>query len=470
MRVLLVSTYELGHQPLQVASPAAALTAAGHDVAAIDLAVQTWDEAAFDRAEAVAFSVPMHTAMRLAVDAASRLRGRRPGIPVCIYGLYAGVSAEHVLGTVADRVIAGEYEDALVHWVSGLGSGQEPGPGRASVELGRRTFDVPRRDLLPPPDRYAHLEIGGESRLAGYVEATRGCTQRCRHCPVPTVYDGRLRVVDAESVLADVDAMVSGGVRHITFGDPDFLCGPRHTTRLLSEVHAAHPDVTFDVTAKVSHVLAHEALWPDLAAKGLLFVTTAVECLDDSLLGLLDKGHTGADAGDAADVLASAGVDMHPTFLPFTPWTTPDTVAEILAFVRRHRLVGLVDPVQYSLRLLLPQGSLLIDEPAIAPYLEGYDPVALTWTWHAADPSVDELAAAVAALVEADSASDAPPQETFAAVERLVAAAGGREHEPAPVVDEPCGRPRLSESWFCCAEPTSAQHAVVAGGEEVCAP
>ena len=33
MRVLLVSTYELGHQPLGLARPAASLSAAGHDVA-----------------------------------------------------------------------------------------------------------------------------------------------------------------------------------------------------------------------------------------------------------------------------------------------------------------------------------------------------------------------------------------------------------------------------------------------------
>src|SRR6266513_772810 len=89
MRVLLVSTYELGHQPLHVASPAAALRAAGHDVRALDLSVLAYAAALVDWAERVAFSVPMHTAMRLAVAAAERMTAQRPELPICFYGLYA---------------------------------------------------------------------------------------------------------------------------------------------------------------------------------------------------------------------------------------------------------------------------------------------------------------------------------------------------------------------------------------------
>src|SRR5215217_7820212 len=81
MRVLLVSTYELGHQPLHVASPAAALHRAGHEVRCLDLSVERWDTGALEWAQAVGFSVPMETAMRHAMRAADgvgrRARGRR---------------------------------------------------------------------------------------------------------------------------------------------------------------------------------------------------------------------------------------------------------------------------------------------------------------------------------------------------------------------------------------------------------
>ena len=150
VRVLLVSTYELGHQPLHLASPAAALLAVDHEVDCIDLSVQRWDPDLVDRADAVAFSVPMHTAMRLAVQAASAVRRRRPGLPVCLYGLYAPVGQDAIVGRVADRAIAGEYAPALVEWVQGL-AGNPPvvERGPTTTELGRTRFVLPARHLLP---------------------------------------------------------------------------------------------------------------------------------------------------------------------------------------------------------------------------------------------------------------------------------------------------------------------------------
>ena len=105
MRVLLISTYELGHQPLHVASPAAALRRAGHKVRCLDLSVQPWDPGALEWTEAVGFSVPMHTAMRLALSAARRVRREHPGLPICFYGLYATVSRELVERELAARAI-----------------------------------------------------------------------------------------------------------------------------------------------------------------------------------------------------------------------------------------------------------------------------------------------------------------------------------------------------------------------------
>src|SRR4051795_13093062 len=155
MRVLLVSTYELGHQPLHVASPAAALRRAGHEVRCVDLSVERFDLAAVEWVQAVAFSVPMHTAMRLAMRAATAVREARPELPVCFYGLYAPVSRDLTLGRLADRLIAGEYEPALVAWASSLDQG-------STRDLGRHAFEVPARDLLPPLGKYAHLAFGGE--------------------------------------------------------------------------------------------------------------------------------------------------------------------------------------------------------------------------------------------------------------------------------------------------------------------
>ncbi|MDP8943649.1 MAG: CUAEP/CCAEP-tail radical SAM protein [Actinomycetota bacterium] len=456
MRVLLVSTYELGHQPLHVASPAARLRRDGHDVRCLDLSVERWDADAVAWAEAVGFSVPMHTAMRLAMRAAGELRRVRPELPVCLYGLYAPMSRDLTVGRLADRVIAGEYEPAFAAWVNGLAAG-EPAGARAlepAIELGRAPFELPARDLLPPLERYAHLAVDGEERPVGYVEATHGCRHRCRHCPVPVVYDGLIRAVGRYVVLADVERLVAMGARHVTFGDPDFLNAPTHSLRLVRAMHERFPELTFDCTTKVEHILRHAVLWPELAASGCLFVVSAFEAVNDAILERLAKGHTTAEAAQAIAVLREHGIEPRPSLLPFTPWTTLGDVVALLEFVAEHDLVANVDPVQYTIRLLLPEGSLLLDHHDLGAGLGPYDAEALSYPWASPDPMVDLLQARLAALVEERTAAGEPIGETYAAVRAATFEVAGREDTaagdpgliPAGSTE---GRPRLTEPWFC---------------------
>ena len=450
MQVLLVSTYEMGHQPLHVASPAAALRSRGHDVACLDLSVQPWDPAAVDTVDAVAFSVPMHTAMRLAIRAAEATRARRSDVPIAFYGLYAPVGRDHTVGRVADRVIAGEYEPALVSWVDALAAGAWEGPAYTSdLGRGRASFELPARDLLPPLERYAHFADGGDERPVGYVEASHGCKYRCRHCPLPVVYDGAFRIVDADVVLADVAQLVEAGARHITFGDPDFLNGPGHVLPLVRRMHEEFSDVTFDVTTKVEHVARGDReLFAELARCGCRFIVTAVECLNDDVLQLLDKGHTATEASRAVTVLREVGIEPRPSFLPFTPWTSLADLVALLDFVIDHDLIGNVEAVQYGIRLLLPEGSLLLDKPEIVPYLGAYDPERLTFAWHAADPRVDDLQAELAAFTEQQAEVGGSMLKTFIEVDARVRQAAGAQ--PAQIdAGSVEGRPRLTEPWFC---------------------
>jgi radical SAM superfamily enzyme YgiQ (UPF0313 family) len=446
MRVLLVSTYELGHQPLNLASPAGSLRAGGHEVRCLDLSVERWDEEAIAWAEAVAFSVPMHTAMRLALRGAAAVRRTRPDLPICLYGLYAGVSRELTLPLLADRAIAGEYEASLVEWVDGLGT---PATEPFLIDLGRSASPVPSREGLPGLERYSRLAMGDEERLAGYVEASHGCAHRCRHCPVPVVYDGRTRPVPEETVLADIEELVEQGARHITFGDPDFLNRPRHSLEVVRALHRRFPEVTFDCTTKVEHILRYGEIWPELAEAGCLFVVSAFETTNDHILELLEKGHSAADAARAVVALRDHGIEIRPSFLPFTPWTTTSDVLDILDFVAALDLVGNVDPVQYTIRLLLPEGSLLLGEPALAPHLGPYDAERLTWTWTAADPAVDRLQARLATLVEESLHAGEAIETTYLRV-RAAALEAVAGREPVPVlVGAHEGRPRLTEPWFC---------------------
>jgi radical SAM superfamily enzyme YgiQ (UPF0313 family) len=454
VRVLLISTYELGHQPLHVASPAAALCRAGHEVRCLDLSVQPWDAGALQWAQAVGFSVPMHTAMRLALTAARRVRREHPALAICFYGLYATVSRELIEDELTARVIAGEYEPALTAWVDELSIHGAPAPiaERPVVHLERGTFELPARELLPGLEHYARLAIDGVERLVGYVEASHGCVHRCRHCPVPTVYDGRIRVVGAETVLRDIERLVGIGARHITFGDPDFLNGWRHSLAIVRALHERCPELTFDCTTKVEHVLEHAGIWGEMAGCGCLFVICALESVNDEILVRLDKGHTTAEAVLALNLLREHGIEIRPSFMPFTPWTTPGDVLEILDFVVAHDLVANVDPVQYTIRLLVPEGSLLLAREDLREHLGPYEPERLTYPWRSADPAADRLQGRLSALVQQSAAAQEATGLTFARIRAAVREANGEASVPEPEaipVGSTEGRPRLTEPWFC---------------------
>jgi len=444
MKVALVASYELGHQPLHVAAPAAALRERGHDVRCRDLSIETWDPELVAWADRIAFSVPMHTAMRIARRAIAAVRAQRPELPIACYGLYGSQAGE-----VADCVLAGETDGPLVEWIEGHGDGVVVHLERSAATA---TSPIPARDLLPPLSQYAHLALGGEERAVGYVEASHGCAHRCRHCPVPVVYDGRLRVVALDTVLDDAAQQIEAGAQHITFGDPDFLNGAPHSLRIVRAFHERFPSVTFDCTVKVEHILRHEGIWAEMAAAGCLFVVSALECVDDTTLERLDKGHTSADAARAVGLLREQGIALRPSWLPFTPWTTLEQVQALLEFVADHDLVGNVDPVQYTIRLLLPQGSLLLDHPDMTPHLGAFDSERASYQWTSADASMDALQTRLAALVEARLAAGESDDDVYQAVRAecdlppAMLAAGATE-----------GRPRLTEPWFCCAEPTAGQ-------------
>ena len=202
------------------------------------------------------------------------------------------------------------------------------------------------------------------------------------------------RVVSPDVVLADIRQQVAAGARHITFGDPDFWNGPTHAQRIVRALHAEFPQLTYDVTIKVEHLLQHRLMLPELRETGCLMVTSAVESLDDRVLALLEKGHTRADFELAVQLLLEAGLTLTPTFIAFTPWTTRASYLELLQTLAALDLVENVAPVQLALRLLIPAGSRLLELEEIRALVTGFDQPALLHRWRHADGAMDELAAA----------------------------------------------------------------------------
>ncbi len=462
VRVVLVSTYELGRQPFGLASAAAWVREGGGSVTCWDLSVGPVDESVLAAADLLAFYVPMHTATRLAANLAKRAKEMNPTAHLCFFGLYAPVNERFLRDLGADTILGGEFEEGLRSLVVRLSSGETAGRSQSEpvVSLARQRFLVPDRSALPPLSRYAYLTTSeGHRRTVGYTEATRGCKHLCRHCPVVPVYEGRFRVVQRDVILKDVANQVDAGAEHITFGDPDFLNGPAHALAIVSAMHEAFPDLSYDVTIKVEHLIKHADLLPRLRATGCNLITTAVESFDERILEIFDKRHTKEDVARVVKLLRHVGIGFNPTFVTFTPWTTRQGYLAFLNTLVELDLLVNISPIQYAIRLLIPRGSRLLELAEVRELVaDDFDAEALSYRWRHPDPGMDELFGQVEAAVREALSHKWTRVELFTHVMRLVgdelpfsaatrddralvsAAAGS--HRPWPV-------PYLSEPWYC---------------------
>jgi hypothetical protein len=325
--------------------------------------------------------------------------------------------------------------------------------------MARLQFEVPDRSGMPAIEKYAHLIVpGGGYRIVGSTEASRGCKHLCRHCPIVPVYKGVFRIVSRDVVLEDIRRQVAAGAQHITFGDPDFFNGIRHAMELVEAFHREFPAVTYDVTIKIEHLLNYEKHLPSLRDTGCLFVISAVESVDDAVLGFLDKGHTREDFLRVIKTLRELGLTLHPTFVPFTPWTTVDGYLDLLRVIEQQGVIENVAPIQLGIRLLIPQGSRMLELEEVRRIVGPFDPQSLAYPWKNADSRLDALSETVQEIAAAAERQNESRPATF---ERIWKAAHASAGLSVPQINlsarSQAGVPFLSEPWYCCAEPTRDQ-------------
>jgi len=455
VKIVLISTYELGRQPFGLASPAAWLRRRGHEVAYLDLSREALDEQAVCDAGLIAFYVPMHTATRLTLELLEPIRGINPKAHLCAYGLYASLCADILHAQGIGSLLGGEFEQALVDLAEHL-SVQSALPHihplDSNVSLRRLRFQVPDRSGLPPLRSYAHLVLpSGEHRVVGYTEASRGCKHLCRHCPIVPVYKGVFRIVDREIVLADIRQQVAEGARHITFGDPDFFNGVGHAIPVVEALHREFPELTYDVTIKVEHLLQNVELLSALHATGCLFIISAVESLDDTVLQKLDKNHTRADFIRVVQLCRHAGITLQPTFIPFTPWTTFEQALDLFEQLNRLDLVEAVTPIQLAIRLLIPAGSRLLELEEVQRMVGPFDARALVYPWKNPNPAIDQLCEELQEIATANEKLKHSRSTTFVKMwQALRQAANGHVEERAqPLLMTRATVPYLNEPWYC---------------------
>jgi len=440
-------------------------------VACLDLSREQLREDDVREADLIAFYVPMHTATRLAVQVLPLVRRLNPSAHLCFYGLYAPVNEDYLRSLGAQTILGGEFEEGLLRtalWLRARHSCSEIvqvktenpdlkvsacAQSEPVISHARLRFQVPDRTGMLPLSRYAHLEHpDGKPRIVGYTEASRGCKHQCRHCPVVPVYQGRFRIIQPEIVLADIRQQVEMGAQHVTFGDPDFFNGIRHALRIVTALHQEFPALTYDVTIKVEHLLKHAEYLQILRDTGCLFVTTAVESLDDRTLALLEKGHTRADFLRVVELFRETGLVLSPTFVAFTPWTTVETYCELLEAIAGLDLVDQVASIQLGIRLLIPAGSRLLELADVRKFIGAFDEAGLVYPWRHQDPRVDELYEQVQSVIQIGLKNRESRQGIFSKVYQIACQIAGRFATPLlelPLLVSRASVPYLTEPWYC---------------------
>jgi hypothetical protein len=170
------------------------------------------------------------------------------------------------------------------------------------------------------------------------------------------------------------------------------------------------------------------------------------------VLAHLEKGHMRQDVDRALLILRDVGIALRPSLVSFTPWTTLQDYIDVLEFIESRDLIDHVDSVQYSIRLLVPPGSLLLSRPDTEAWLGPLSEESFSYEWSHPDSRMDELHAQVTRIVEQAVSRNEDARVTFHRILDAAYRARGDEARilPAPEIAPLRLRPpRLTEAWFC---------------------
>lgn len=403
---LVVSSFEGGYQPNTALSAYTALRNAGyHDTAFHDAYVDGLPDDLFDDADVVAVSVPLFDSLQAGLQLSEMIRARRPDAKIVFFGQYATLNAARLPGKYGDYAVVGEWEQPLVNLARHLSTGEaldkvglvnarDAAAGMIpNPYIVRKKITLSDRSVAPPLHKYPqpHVEkmLGRKDLIVGGVESTRGCHHKCTYCSVYAAYDGKVIPIEDDIVLQEVRNLVAQGMNHLTFTDAEFFNAKNQGLRLLRTLHAEFPDLTYDFTTRVDHILEYQDVLREMKDLGVRFITSALEFPTQMVLDVVSKEITIDDIELAIKTLREIGIRLSPTFIMFNPWVGKEDLAAFKEFIRRNELDDVVDPIQYETRLHLYKGSPLLSRASTAGLQ--LDEFEFHYEWKHPDPSVDEM-------------------------------------------------------------------------------
>ena len=436
MKILLLSFYDLGKQPKIISELYKKLDNGSNQIDVVDYSIEE-KNLTLDNYDVLGIYASMHTASVLAEQ---YLRDRKLPNKLFVFGLYANVFSEMFSNFQSIHSFDSDELESLLE-----------------VQLNPNysfKHSVPDRTILPSITDYSHIVDGSNNLIAGSVETTYGCKHECTHCPVPIEFKGMFKTFGTEKIITDVTNQVEEGAKHISFNDPDFFNGPKHALKILQLLNEKHPSITYDSTIKVEHILKYPDYFQELKNLNMLFVISAFETTNDHVLNILQKNHSFNDLNKAVELSLENKIDIRPTWMPFSPWTEQNDLISIIKLIENYKLRETVDPIQLTIKLLVPKNSLILKRPEMKEYLLDYDPSSFSYAWKYKFPNIDNIQNELFTYVLQHESENEYTQYLG-----LVDILESHTNETLLNSEKYSQRivPKLSETWFCCAEPNKIQ-------------
>ena len=436
MKILLTSFYDLGKQPKIIAEIVDRYNSAEIDFDFFDFSVEDQNKD-LENYDVLGIYAPMHTATILSIE---YIKDKKLPNKMFTFGLYGSVLEDF---NSSIRYIKDIESDELALFLEINDDHQ------FSLKN-----NIPNRQIFPDISNYAHLVDGSNNIIAGSVETTYGCKHSCTHCPVPISFNGTFKTYSLEKIISDVENQVNQGAKHISFNDPDFFNGPIHALKILESLNKKFPTITYDSTIKVEHIIKYKKYFKELSSLNMVFVISAFETTNDLVLSILEKNHTSNDLNTSIEISQDFGIDVRPTWMPFSPWTELNDLSNIVNLIEKYKLRETVDPIQLTIKLLIPKHSLIIKKPEINKYLGNYEKNSLSFKWEYENNDVEKLQSSLFDFILHNSELDEHKQ--YLGMVNIIEKFTDTELLKNSTYDFK-NASKLSETWFCCAEPSKIQ-------------
>lgn len=406
IKILVISSFEGGYQPITAISAYSGLKNAGYENTHFhDTYVDGIPENLFSNADLIAISVPLFDALQAGLQLSEMIRATAPNAQIVFFGQYATLNAGRLPGKYGNYAVCGEWEQPLINLAHHISSGNELNKIGLVDARDARTGLIPHpyitRNQIVLPDRSAapalhkypqpHVEkmLNRSGVVVGGVESTRGCHHKCTYCSVYAAYDGKVIPIKDGIVIQDVRNLMAQGMTHLTFTDAEFFNAKNQGINLLRALHAEFPALTYDFTTRIDHIIEHEDSLREMKGLGVQFITSALEFPTQMVLDVVSKEISIEDIEEAIATLRDIGIRLSPTFIMFNPWVSKKDLDAFKDFIKRNALDDVVDPIQYETRLHLYKGSPLLSRTSTAglTLIENE----FHFDWKHPDPEVDEI-------------------------------------------------------------------------------